>query len=47
MFIAVGIGITLSLMALGGLIKTIVASNKKKLAVGAAYECWGLNAKQR
>ena len=48
MFIAnklkVGTGITLSLMALGGLTTAIVAS--KKLKVEAAFECWGLNASQ-
>ncbi len=47
MFIAIGAGIILSLIALGGLTKAIVASNKRKLLVGAAYECWGLNASQR
>ncbi len=45
MFIAIGTGITLSLIALGGLIKAMVAS--RKLKIGTAFECWGLNATQR
>ena len=45
MFIAIGIGIILSLIALGGLTKGMVAA--RKLKIGTAYECWGLNATQR
>ena len=48
MFIAIGTGITLFLISLGGLTKKMVAARKlKKLKIGTAFECWGLNATQR